>query len=58
MGTLHLRALGIYRRVEDSPWAVWVGATPGTTQDRSMKLSQLFELAAADRPGNIGPAVL
>ena len=58
MGTLHLRALGIYRRVEDSPWAVWVGATPGTAQDRSMKLSQLFELAAADRSGNIGPAIL
>ena len=58
LGTIHLKALGIYRQVEDSPWAVCVGAAAGTSQDRSMQLSQLFEMAAADRSGNVGQAVL
>ena len=58
LGDLHLKVLGIHRRVGDSPWAAYVGATAGTAQDDSLKLSQLFEMAAADRSENIGPAVL
>lgn len=50
LGTLHLRALGIYRRVEESPWAVCVGAiSENSGKNRTMQLSQLFEMAAADR---------
>jgi hypothetical protein len=56
---IHLKVLGIYRRVEDSPWAVCVGAVSETAgQDRFMHLSQLFELAAVDRNEEPHPAVL
>ncbi len=59
LGTIHLKALGIYRRVEDSPWAVCVGAiSENSAQGRSMQLSQLFEMAAVDRFEDARPAVL
>jgi len=48
LGVIHLRALGIYRCVEDSPWAVCVGAV-SENQGRSITLNQLFEMAAVDR---------
>jgi len=59
MGMLHLKLLGIYRRVEDCPWADYVGAISNqSAQDRSMKLSKLFEMAAVDRREDVHPAVL
>lgn len=59
LGTLHLRALGIYRRVEESPWAVCVGAiSENTGRNRTMQLSQLFEMAAADRSEDVQAVVL
>ena len=59
LGTVHLKALGVYRIVEDSPWAVHVGATSeNAAQGRSMQLSQLFEMAAVDRFEDARPAVL
>ena len=57
LGMMHLKALGIYRRVEESPWAVCVGAI-SENQGRSMQLSQLFEMAAVDRREEARPAVL
>ena len=57
LGVIHLKALGIYRRVEDSPWAVCVGAV-SENQGRSMQLSQLFEMAAVDRMEDVQAAVL
>ena len=57
LGVIHLKALGIYRSVEESPWAVCVGAI-SENQGRSMQLSQLFEMAAVDRLEDARPAVL
>ncbi|MCL2119587.1 MAG: sugar transferase [Planctomycetaceae bacterium] len=59
LGIIHLKVLGVYRRVEDSPWAVCVGAVsenPG--QGRSMQLNRLFEMAAVDRIEDVRPVVL
>ena len=57
LGILHLKALGIYRRVEDSPWAVCVGAnSENADNNRTMQLSQLFEMAAADRSEDVQTA--
>ena len=59
LGMIHLKVLGIYRRVEDSPWAACVGAvSENSGQGRSMQLSRLFELAAVDRYEDVHPAVL
>lgn len=59
LGMIHLKVLGIYRRVEDSPWAVCVGAvSQNIANDRSMKLSQLFEMAAVDRHEDVQPIAL
>ena len=59
LGMLHLKVLGIYRRVDDSPWAACVGAvSENSGQGLSMQLSRLFEMAAVDRYEDAHPAVL
>ena len=59
LGMIHLKALGIYRRVEDSPWAFCVGATSeNSAPGLSMQLSKLFEMAAVDRYEDAQPVVL
>jgi lipopolysaccharide/colanic/teichoic acid biosynthesis glycosyltransferase len=59
LGMTHLKVLGIHRCVEDSPWAVCVGAvSESPAQSRSMQLSQLFELAAVDRMEDAQPVPL
>jgi len=55
LGMSHLRLLGVYRRVEDSPWASYVGAVSTTTsQEKTLSLSLLFEMAAAERKEKVG----
>ncbi|MCL2348509.1 MAG: sugar transferase [Planctomycetaceae bacterium] len=49
LGTLHLQLLGVYRNVEDSPWASCVGAVSAASQEKTLALSLLFEMAAAER---------
>jgi lipopolysaccharide/colanic/teichoic acid biosynthesis glycosyltransferase len=56
LGTVHLKFLGIYRKVEDSAWAPYVGAVPDTIPNRTMALSQLFDRVAADRSEKTSPA--
>ncbi|MDR1492118.1 MAG: sugar transferase [Planctomycetaceae bacterium] len=56
LGTIHLKFLGIYRKVNDSPWAPYVGASSDVLPNRTMALSQLFDIVAADRSEKISPA--
>jgi lipopolysaccharide/colanic/teichoic acid biosynthesis glycosyltransferase len=55
LGTVHLKFLGIYRKVDDSPWAPYVGAASDAFPNRTMALSQLFDMVAADRSEKISP---